>query len=115
MHGQLMSNQVHFLFSLRVATALEQRFSKTGYAQRVVVEECKKSGVSLTELRSGSRRGRLLAVRTTIVRGLVENYGVGVEVARQVGMSTSRVSRILMRTFVQLVNSVPTPSTPKSL
>ena len=48
------------------------------YAERVVLEECKKSGVSLTELRSGSRRGRLPTVRTKIVRSLVENYGVAV-------------------------------------
>jgi len=56
------------------------------YAERVVAEECKKSGVSLTELRSGSRRrGRLPAVRSKIVRGLVENFGVGfAEIARQV-------------------------------
>jgi hypothetical protein len=54
--------------------------------------------VSLTELRSGSRRGRLPAVR--IVRGLVENYGVGIaEIARQVGISTSGVSKILTRTL----------------
>jgi putative transposase len=72
-----------------------------------VAEECKKSRVSLTELRSGSRRGRLPAVRTKIVRGLVENYGVGVaEVARQVGISTSGVSKILTRTLFTLVNSV---------
>src|SRR4029450_6368029 len=62
------------------------------YAERVVAEECKKSGVSVTELGSGGRRGRLRAVRTRIVRGLVENYGVGVaEVARRVGISTSGV------------------------
>jgi hypothetical protein len=40
------------------------------------------------------------AVRTKIVRGLVENYGVMVaEVARQMGISTSGVSKILMRTL----------------
>jgi REP-associated tyrosine transposase len=70
------------------------------YAERVVAEECKKSGVSLTELRSGSRRGRLPEVRTKIVRRLVENYGVPVaEVARQVGISTSGVSKVLSRTL----------------
>ena len=70
------------------------------YAERVVLEECKKSGVSLTELRSGSRRGRLPTVRTKIVRSLVENYGVAVaEIARQVGISTSGVSKILTRTL----------------
>jgi hypothetical protein len=82
------------------ARALRQHAAKkrNRYAERVVAEECKKSGVLLTELRSGSHRGRLPAVRTKIVRGLVENYGVGVaEVARQVGISTSAVSKILTR------------------
>ena len=70
------------------------------YAERVVLEQCKKNGVSLTELRSGSRRGRVPTVRTKIVRSLVENYGVAVaEIARQVGISTSGVSKILTRTL----------------
>jgi hypothetical protein len=43
-----------------------------------MAEECKKSGVSLTEVRTGSRRGRLPTVKTKIVRGLVENYAVSV-------------------------------------
>ncbi|MGH7793312.1 MAG: winged helix-turn-helix transcriptional regulator [Candidatus Binatia bacterium] len=39
-------------------------------------------------------------MRTKIVRRLVENYGVAVaEVARQVGISTSGVSKILSRTL----------------
>jgi putative transposase len=84
------------------ARALRQQAARRGnrYAERVVAEQCKKSGVSLTELRSGSRRGRLPAVRTKIVRGLVVNYGIGVaEIARQVGISTSGVSKILTRTL----------------
>ncbi len=84
------------------ARALRQHGAKkrSRYAERVVAEECKKSGVSLTELRSGSRRGRLPAVRAKIVRALVDNYGVGIaEVARQVGISTSGVSKILTRTL----------------
>jgi len=73
---------------------------KNRYAERVVAEECKKSGVSLTELRSGSRRGRLPWVRMKIVRGLVENHGIGIaEIAGQVGISTSGVSKILRRTL----------------
>lgn len=71
-----------------------------GHAERVVAAVCKKDGVSLTELRSGSRRGQLPAVRIKIVRGLVENYGISVaEVARQVGISTSGVSKILTRSL----------------
>src|SRR5438094_4635091 len=50
------------------ARALRQHAARRGnrYAERIVAEECKKSGVSLTELRNGSRRGRLPAVRTKI-------------------------------------------------
>ena len=67
-------------------------------SQRVIADICKKDGVSLTELRSGSRRGRLPAVRSKIVRALVEDYGVSVaELARQIGISTSGVSKILCR------------------
>ena len=69
---------------------------------------CKKSRVSLAELRSGSRRGRLPAVRTKIVRGLVENYGVSVaESDRQVGISTSGGFEDPNENFVQLVNQRP--------
>jgi len=65
-----------------------------------LAEECNKCGVSLTELRSGSRGGRLTTLRTKIVRELVENYGVGVaDVTRHVGISTSGVSKILTRTL----------------
>ena len=64
------------------------------YAERMVAETCKKVGVSRAALRSGSRRGKLPAVRVKIVQGLVEDYGVPIaELARQVGISTSRVSR----------------------
>ncbi len=82
------------------ARTVRQHAAKNGNrnAERVVAAACKKNGVSLTEMRSGSRRGRLPAVRAEIVRGLVENYGVAIaEVARQVGISTSGASKILTR------------------
>jgi hypothetical protein len=79
----------------------QNRLKKTKrHAERVVAEACKKNDVSLTELRSGSRRGKLPAVRVKIVQGLVESYGVPIaEVARQVGISTSGVSKILTRSL----------------
>jgi hypothetical protein len=79
----------------------QNRLKKTKrHAERVVAEACKKNDVSLTELRSGSRRGKLPAVRVKIVQGLVEGYGVPIaEVARQVGISTSGVSKILTRSL----------------
>jgi len=84
------------------ARTVRQHAAKNGNrnAERVVAAACKKNGVSLTEMRSGSRRGRLPAVRAEIVRGLVENYGLAIaEVARQVGISTSGASKILIRTL----------------
>lgn len=68
--------------------------------ERMIAAACKKNGMSVTELRSGSRRGRLPVVRAEIVRGLVENYGVAIaEVARQMGISTSGASKILTRSL----------------
>lgn len=70
------------------------------YAERVTAEACRRSGVSLTELRSGSRRGKLPRVRLEIAQRLVADYGLAIaEVARQVGISTSGVSKILMRSL----------------
>ena len=61
------------------------------------------------------RRGRLPEVRTKIVLGLVENYGVGVaEIARQVGISTLRGFEDLNANFVQLVNSVISHHIPRA-
>jgi putative transposase len=66
--------------------------------ERLIAEECKKRKVSLTELRSGSRRAAIPAVRADLSRKLVENYGITIaEVARQVGISTSGISKILAR------------------
>ena len=51
------------------------------------MEGCKKLGVSVTELRSGGRRGVTAQVRAEIARRLVEDYGLTLaEVARQVGI-----------------------------
>ena len=62
--------------------------------------ECKKSRMLVTELRSASHRGRLPAVRAKIARRLFVNYGVAIaEVARQIGISTSGLSKILPRTW----------------
>ena len=66
----------------------------------MIAEECKKRKVSLTELRSGSRRGEIPAVRAEVSRKLVEDYGITIaEIARQVGVSTSAFSKSLVRSY----------------
>ena len=68
--------------------------------ERLIAEECKKRKVSLTELRSGSRRGEIPAVRAEVSRKLVEDYGITIaEIARQVGVSTSAISKSLARSY----------------
>ena len=56
-------------------------------------ELCKNEGISVAELRSGSRRNEVSAVRAAIANGLVKEHGVALaEVARRVGVSTSAIS-----------------------
>jgi predicted transcriptional regulator len=56
--------------------------------------------VSLTELRSGSRRGAIPALRADLSRKLVESYGITIaEAARQLGVSTSAISKSLARGY----------------
>ena len=71
---------------------------RSGRVERVTAEACKKNGASLTELRSGSRRGKLPTIRAALAYKLVEDFGVAIaDVARQLGISTSGVSKILTR------------------
>jgi len=66
--------------------------------ERLIAEECKRRNVSLTELRSGSRRGAIPAVRAEVSRKLVEDHGITIaETARQLGVSTSAISKSLAR------------------
>ena len=68
--------------------------------ERLIADACKKHKVSLTELRSGSRRGKLSEVRAEVARKLVEDYGITIaEVARQVGVSISAVSKSVRQTY----------------
>ncbi len=66
--------------------------------EKAIEQGCRKGKVSLVELRSGSRRGQVSEVRAQIATLLVEEYGVPMaEIARQLGISTSAVSKIYTR------------------
>ena len=67
-------------------------------ANKKILEVCKKEGVHIEELRGGSRRGRLSEVRVQLSMELVKNYGLTLaETARQLGVSTSAISKIFVR------------------
>ena len=63
-----------------------------------IAKLCKNEKVSIKELRSGSRRKEVSAVRALIAIGLVKKNGVALaEVDRRVGVSTAAVSKIIKR------------------
>ena len=60
---------------------------------------CKDHGVSLKELRSGSRRHAIVEARQELARlGIMEHGYSGVEIARYLGVTTSCISRPLSST-----------------
>ena len=67
--------------------------------QRAIGEMCRqKHKVTVQELRSGSRRGKTTQARANLIHSLVKRHGLPLaEIARQVGISTSGVSRVLSR------------------
>jgi putative transposase len=59
---------------------------------------CQNEKVAVEEIKSGGRRRKASRVRAQIAIGLVKTYGVTLaEVARQLGVTTSAVSRIVTR------------------
>lgn len=66
--------------------------------QSIIEEKCKEEGVHIDELRMGSRRHRISKVRSRIGWQLINDLGIPLaEVARQLGVSTSGISKILQR------------------
>ena len=67
-------------------------------AEKRIHDICKKEGISEEELKGGSRRGRISQIRAQLAIELGENYGLTLaETGRQLGVSTSAISRIFMR------------------
>jgi chromosomal replication initiation ATPase DnaA len=65
---------------------------------QLIQEVCNREKINIKELRAGSRRGRISQVRSQIAVQLVEKYGIPLaEVARQLGVSTSAISKTLTR------------------
>lgn len=67
-------------------------------AQKRVREVCEEDGVFIEELKGGSRRGNVSEIRIKLAVELVTAHGLTLaETARQLGISTSAVSKILSR------------------
>jgi len=59
---------------------------------------CREEGVNLKEMQMGSRRGRIPHVRAVTAFAFAEKHGMPLAVvARQLGVSTSAISKILRR------------------
>jgi putative transposase len=67
-------------------------------AERHIKMICQREGINVEELKSGSRRGAVSSIRSELALYLVEDCGIPLaEAARQLGISTSAVSKILRR------------------
>lgn len=66
--------------------------------QKLLGETCKKEGISLRELKMGSRRSAISEIRSELALKLAWEWGLPLaEIARQLGVSTSAISQILRR------------------
>ncbi len=64
--------------------------------EQIISDECRKDGISIKELRSGSRRHPVCRVRFHIAIKLFSEYGIPIaEIARNTGVSTSAVSKMV--------------------
>jgi REP element-mobilizing transposase RayT len=69
-----------------------------------ITEICQTEDVSIEELKGGSRRKEISRVRALIAIGLVKTQGVALaEVARQLGVSTTAISKIIRRAVNKLI------------
>jgi putative transposase len=66
-----------------------------------ITQLCQNEKVSIKELKSGSRRKEVSAVRSKICIELVKNYGGSLaEVARRVGVSITAIAKIMKRATI---------------
>jgi hypothetical protein len=78
---------------LRVTRQLEDRQRQ---ARDAVIEACNQASASLEELRLGSRRRPLPALRVKLAIRMVEEWGLSLaDAARELGISTSGIAKAL--------------------
>jgi putative transposase len=73
-----------------------QRTDKT--LSKIIEEECKKGRSSANEVRGGSRRRKVSAVRARIAKRGVDELGISMaEIAWHVGVTTSSIAKVVAR------------------
>lgn len=81
--------------------SLKYQFREAERRQKVeefIQEVCRKENINIKELRAGSRRRRISLVRLQIASKLLEVYGIPLaEIARQLGVTTSAISKALKK------------------
>ena len=81
--------------------SLKYQFPESERRQKVeefIQEVCREENINIKELRAGSRRRRISLLRSQIASKLLEVYGIPLaEIARQLGVSTSAISKALKK------------------
>ncbi len=66
--------------------------------EQFIEKACKQENINIKELKYGSRRGSISKIRSKLAISLAEQYGIPfAEIARQLGVSTSAISKIISR------------------
>lgn len=66
--------------------------------EQLILKVCEESGISVKELRSGSRRAEVSRIRSKLAADLVKIHGISLaKTARQLGVSTPAISNLLRR------------------
>jgi len=66
--------------------------------RQLIEERCQQEGIVMRELQMGSRRGVIPGIRSDLAWKLAREWGIPLaEIARQLGVSTSAISQILLR------------------
>ena len=65
---------------------------------KAIVQDCRQAGVSVRELRAGSRRRQASKIRALLAQRLMEEFGLPLaEVARELGVSLSAIAKSLQK------------------
>ncbi len=79
-------------------TRMIQARQKSKESSRHIQMSCEKAGISMIELQAGSRRVCISSVRSRLAVEMVQEYGLSLaETARQLGISTTGIAKLLMR------------------